>query len=150
MLGIVLLGDDPDAVRRAGGGAERAADALLESGVLEAVQLVAAAEALVDRGLLLRVLDRHRALEHPAEGGAQAAEGLAEGAVCAAGAARLRAALDRDHVLMALQIGELRPVRLVGVELGLHQLTVTITAVTRTFRVASGSITFQPSDMSWS
>src|SRR6266540_280283 len=81
MVRVVLKGDDPDAVGRAGGRAERAADALLEAGVLEAVQLVAAAKALVDRRLLLGVLDRHGALEHPAERGAQPAEGLAEGAV---------------------------------------------------------------------
>src|SRR5580692_56871 len=47
----VLGGDHADAVGRAGGRAERAADALLEVGVLEAVQLVAAAEARVDRRL---------------------------------------------------------------------------------------------------
>src|SRR5271166_134097 len=35
VLGCVLLGDDPDAVRRAGGRAQRAADALLEARVLE-------------------------------------------------------------------------------------------------------------------
>src|SRR5438105_1741728 len=109
------------------------------------MKLVATAEALVDRRLLLRVLDCHRALEHPPEGRTQPAEGLAEGAVCPAGAARLGAALDRDHVVVALQVGELGPVGLVRVELRLHQLTVTITAVTSTFSVASGSITFQPS-----
>src|SRR3989440_4919074 len=54
VLGVVLSGDDADAVGRAGGGAERAADALLQPRVLEAVQLVAAAEAPVDRRLLLR------------------------------------------------------------------------------------------------
>src|SRR3954447_20257837 len=150
MLRVVLVSDDPDAVGRAGRGAERAADALLEPAVLEAVQLVAAAEPLVDRSLLLGVLDGHRALEDPAERGAEAAERLAEGAIRAAGAARLRAALDRDHVLVALEVGELGPVGLIGVELRLHQLTVTITAVTSTFRVASGSIAFHPSDMSWS
>src|SRR6478672_5293321 len=37
---VVLLGDDADAVRRTGRGAERAADALLEPGVLEAMELV--------------------------------------------------------------------------------------------------------------
>src|SRR4051794_13465677 len=89
VLRIVLMGDDADAVGRAGGGAERAADALLEPAVLEAVELVTAAEALVDRSLLLRVLDRHGPLEDPAEGGAQPAERLAEGPVRAARAAGL-------------------------------------------------------------
>ena len=81
MVGVVLGRDDADAVGGAGGGAQRAADALLEPRVLEAVQLVAAAEARVDRGLLLRVLDRHRALDEPREDGLQAAQRLAEGAV---------------------------------------------------------------------
>src|SRR4051794_4836068 len=135
MVGIVLLGDDPDAVRRAGSGAETAPDALLEARVLEAVQLVAAAEALVDRRLLLGVLDRHRALEHPAEGGAQAAKGFAEGPVGAARAAGLRTALHGDDVVRALEVGKLGPVRLLGVELRLHQLTVTISAVSRMFSV---------------
>ena len=36
VAGDVLGGDDADAVGRAGGGAERAADALLQAGVLEA------------------------------------------------------------------------------------------------------------------
>src|SRR5271156_7148585 len=57
VLGRVLGGDDADAVGRAGGGAQRAADALLEVRVLEAMQLVAAAKARVDGGLLLRVLN---------------------------------------------------------------------------------------------
>ncbi len=91
MLGSVLGGDDADALRRAGGGAERAADALLEPGVVEAVELVAPAEARIDGRLLLRVLDRHRTLDEPAEGRAKAAQGRAEGAVeAAARAARLR------------------------------------------------------------
>src|SRR6188472_3026886 len=42
VVGVVLGGDHPDAVRRTGGGAQRAADALLEPSVLEAVQLMAA------------------------------------------------------------------------------------------------------------
>ena len=49
VLGRVLGGDDADAVGRAGGRAQRAADALLKARVLEAVELVAAAEARVDR-----------------------------------------------------------------------------------------------------
>ena len=81
VLGRVLGGHHADALGRAGRGAERAADALLEPRVLEAVQLVAAAEARVDRRLLLGVLDRHRALDHAAERGLQAAQRLAEGAV---------------------------------------------------------------------
>src|SRR5512132_4066736 len=114
------------------------------------MQLVAAPEARIDRCLLLRVLDRDRALEHATERGAQAPERLAEGPVGAGGATRLRAALDGDHILVVLQVGELGPVGLVLVELGLHQLTVTITAVTRMFSVARGSSTFQPSDISGS
>src|SRR5215210_2206332 len=42
VLGRVLGRDDSDAVRRAGGRAERAPDALLQAGVLEPMQLVAA------------------------------------------------------------------------------------------------------------
>src|SRR5262245_22164251 len=147
---VVLMRDDPDAVGRTGRGAERAADALLEARVIEAVQLVAAAEPRVDRRLLLRVLDRHGPLGDAAAGGAQAAEGLAEGAV---GGGRARcgpAPRGRGHGLVAVQVGEGGPVRLLLVELRLHPDTVTITAVTSTFSVASGSMIFQPSDMSWS
>src|ERR1700682_4121375 len=53
VLGRILGGDHADAVGRAGGGAERAADALLEMSVLEAVQLVPSAVARVHRYLLL-------------------------------------------------------------------------------------------------
>src|SRR3954453_6459105 len=51
----VLGSDDADAVRGAGGGAQRAADALLQPGVLELVQAMAAAEPRVDRDLLLGI-----------------------------------------------------------------------------------------------
>src|SRR3954454_24917182 len=78
VIGIVLRRDDPDAVRGAGGRAERAADALLEARVLELVKLVAPPEAGVHRCLLLRVLDRDRALDDAREGGLEPAEGLAE------------------------------------------------------------------------
>src|SRR5262249_28181935 len=126
------------------------ADALLEAGVLEAMEFVPAAEARIHRRLLFRVLDRDRALEDAAEGGPEAAEGLTEGPVGAAGASRLRSALDRDHVLRVVQVGERRPVGHLLVELRLHHATVTITAVARMLSVARGSITFQPSDISWS
>src|SRR5947209_4758838 len=62
VLRRVLGRDHANAVRGAGGRAERAADALLKPRVLEAVKLVAPAEARIDRRLLLRVLDRHRPL----------------------------------------------------------------------------------------
>src|SRR4051794_12060020 len=62
VVGVVLRGDDADAVGRARGGAQRAADALLQPGVLEAMELVAPAEARVDRHLLLGILDRLRLL----------------------------------------------------------------------------------------
>ena len=78
VVGRVLGRHDADALGRAGGGAERAADALLEAGVLEAVQLVAAAEARVDRRLLLGVLDHVVALGHAPERRLQPAQGLAE------------------------------------------------------------------------
>src|SRR5215207_439570 len=55
VAGRVLVGDDADAVGRACGCAERAPDALLQPGVLEAMELVAPAEARVDRRLLLGV-----------------------------------------------------------------------------------------------
>ena len=96
VVGIVLGGDDADAVGRAGGGAERAADALLEPGVLELVELVAASEARIDRRLLLRVLDRHRPLDDPGHGRLQPAQGLAERPIGALDAARLGPALDAD------------------------------------------------------
>src|SRR3954463_5450595 len=48
VLRRVLGGDDADAVRRAGGGAQRAAYALLQARVLELVQPVPATEARVD------------------------------------------------------------------------------------------------------
>src|SRR4051794_10103089 len=60
VVGRVLGRDDADAVGRAGGGAQRAADALLQPRVLEPVELVAPAEARVYGDLLLRVLDRLR------------------------------------------------------------------------------------------
>src|SRR5271170_2221566 len=50
ILRRVLGGDDADAVGRTGRRAQRAADALLKLGVLEAMQLVAAAIARVDGG----------------------------------------------------------------------------------------------------
>src|SRR5215211_2938911 len=150
VVGVVLGGHHADAVGGTGGRTERAADTLLEPAVLEPVELVAAPEALVDGGLLLRVLDCHRPLDHPREGRAEAAEGLPECAVGAADSTRLRPALNGDDVLCVLQVGECAPVGLLGVEARLHQLTVTITAVASTFRVARGSITFQPSAISWS
>src|SRR5438105_2633706 len=73
VLGRVLRGHDPDAVGRAGGRAERAADALLEP-VLVPPEPVPAAEARVDRPLELRVLLRDRLLEDLLEGDPEAAE----------------------------------------------------------------------------
>src|SRR5450755_1835048 len=97
-LGRVLGRHDTDAVRRAGRRAERAADALLQARVLEAVQLVPAAEAWVDRRLLLGVLDRDRALDDSPKGRPQTTQGLAEGSVCAGGRAAGRPALDLHDV----------------------------------------------------
>src|ERR1700710_867018 len=54
----VLRRHHANAVGRAGRGTQRAADAFLEARVLEAVKLVPAPEAGIDRRLLLRVLDR--------------------------------------------------------------------------------------------
>src|SRR4051812_49185685 len=62
VVGRVLGRDDADAVGRARGGAERAADALLEP-VLVPPEPVPAAEARVERPLVLRVLLRDRLLE---------------------------------------------------------------------------------------
>jgi hypothetical protein len=62
----VLVGDDADAVGGAGRRAQRAADALLEA-VRVAVKAMAAAEARVDRTLVLRVLLRHRLSEEVPE-----------------------------------------------------------------------------------
>src|SRR2546423_183631 len=99
VVGRVLGRHHAYALGRARGDAQRAAHALLETGVLEPVQLVAAAEARVDGRLLLRVLDRHRALDQTAERRLQPAQRLAERAGRATHPARLRAALDLDHVL---------------------------------------------------
>src|SRR5205807_6333046 len=71
-LGRVLGGDDPDAVRRAGRRAERAADALLEP-VRVPPEAVAPAEARVDRSLVLGVLLRDRLLEDLPQRDAEAA-----------------------------------------------------------------------------
>src|SRR3954447_8661031 len=57
VLGRVLGRHHADAVGRAGGRAQRAADALLEPRVLEAVELVAPPEARIDGRLLLGVVD---------------------------------------------------------------------------------------------
>src|SRR5439155_21262543 len=99
VLRRVLGGDDADALGRTRRRAERAADALLEPGVLEPLQLVLAAEARVDGRLLLGVLDRHGTLTQAAERGGQPAQRLAEGPVGTGEPARLGAALDLDHVL---------------------------------------------------
>src|SRR5205085_6916179 len=88
VLRRVLGRHDADAVGRASGGAERAADAFLQARVLEAVESVPTAEAWVDRRLLLRVLDRHRSLHDPGEGRLQSAQCLAKGAVSAGGRPR--------------------------------------------------------------
>jgi hypothetical protein len=74
VVGRVLGRDDADAVRGARGRAERAADAFLEA-VLVAVQTVAAAEARVERTLVLRVLLRDRLAEDLAERDSEALEG---------------------------------------------------------------------------
>src|SRR5829696_5109640 len=135
VVGRVLGGDYADAVGRARRRAQRAADALLEPRVLEPVQLVAAAEARVDRRLLLRVLVRVRPLDQPRERRAQAAQRLAERSVGVADGPALGRADDLDDV------GS----RLVG-----HQVSTTRIAVTRALSVAVGRNTFQPSAISWS
>src|SRR2546421_1630280 len=99
VLGRVLRGHHPDAVGRAGGGAQRAADALLQARVLEAVELVAAAEARVHRHLLLRVLDGHRPLDDAHERRLEPAQRLAKRPVRATGATRLRPPLDLNDVV---------------------------------------------------
>src|SRR3954447_16062078 len=135
VLRRVLGRDHADAVGGARRGAQRAPDALLEARVLEAVQLVAAAETWIDRGLLLGVLDRHRSLHEASEGGGKAAQGLAESARDPSEPAGLGTALDLDRVLL----GVVRTHR-----------SATKVAVTRRFSVARGSSTFQPKLISWS
>src|SRR5579884_584818 len=71
VVGRVLRRHDADAVGGAGGRAERAADALLQP-VLVPPQPVPAAEARVDRPLVLRVLLRDRLLEDLLEGDPEA------------------------------------------------------------------------------
>src|SRR6185436_14247392 len=142
----VLGRDDADAVGRAGGRAQRAADALLQPRVFEAVQLVAPAEARVHGDLLLRILVDDRALDEPPERRLQPAQRLAERAVEAAGAAGLGPALHGDHVVAGRRpASDLDRVRV------RHQSsTTTRTAVTSALAVASGRRTFQPRDISWS
>src|SRR5439155_11120474 len=135
VVGRVLGRDHADAVGRAGRDTQRAADALLQTGVLEAVQLVATAEARVDRRLLLGVLDRDRLLEQAHERGAQALERRAESAVGAADAAGL-GTVDDDQFLIGERVRT--------------QRTTTRIAVTIALTVASGRRTFHPNDMSWS
>src|SRR5205807_3698036 len=95
----VLGRDDADALGGARRDAQRAADALLEARVLEAVELVAAPKAGVDRRLVLGVLERDRALDQAPESGSEAAQRLAERPVRAAEPTRLGSPLDLDHVL---------------------------------------------------
>src|SRR5919199_1332155 len=95
----VLRRDHPDAVGWARRGAQRAADALLQAGVLEAVQPVAAAEARIHGHLVLGVLVRRHVLELARERRLQAAQRLAERAVEPAGAAGLRTAHHLDDVV---------------------------------------------------
>src|SRR3954452_2797551 len=105
VLWSVLGGHDADAVGRAGGRAQRAADALLEPGVLEAMELVASAEARVDRRLFLGVLDRLRAFDEAAERGLQPTKGLAERAVGPARATGAGAALDGNDIVAGAPVG---------------------------------------------
>src|SRR5205085_1473195 len=133
VLGRVLGGHDADAVGRAGGRAKRTADALLEPGVFEPVQLVPSAEPRVDRRLLLRVLDRGRTLDDPPERRLQPSQRLAERAVGARRSARPGMADHLDHV---------------GAGVVGHE-TTTI-AVTSALSVARGSRIFHPNDISWS
>src|SRR5215211_7514986 len=124
-----------DGVERARDGAERAPDALLEAGVLELVELVAAAEARVDRHLLLGVLHGRRALDHPGEGRLQPPEGLPEGPVRRPQAGPRRVD-DLEDVLADVDVRNS------------HSVTATMIAVTSALAVASGSSTFQPNDIS--
>src|SRR4051795_10046332 len=73
VVGRVLGRDDADAVRRARGRAERAADAFLEP-VLVPPEPVPPAEARVERTLVLRVLLRDRLLEDLLQRHAEALE----------------------------------------------------------------------------
>src|SRR5437588_716031 len=90
----------PMAAGGTGGGAQRAADALLEARVLEPVQPVAAAKTGEHRHLLLRVLDRDGTLGDAPEGGPQAAQRLTEGAPGRARRAGQGAAEDLDRMLV--------------------------------------------------
>src|SRR5262249_29932221 len=135
ILGRVLGRHDADAIGRAGGCAQRAADALLESRVLEAVELVAAAGAGIDPRLLLPVLEPHRAFHDPRERRLQPTQGLAESTVGAGHGAGGGAAHDLDDVGSGV--------------VGVAHVATTI-AVTRRLSVASGRRIFHPSDISWS
>jgi len=122
-------------------GAKRAANALLEVAVLEAVELVAPAEARVHGDLLLRVLDRVDALDDSRERRLQAAQRLAKGAVRAAGDTRLGRALHLDLILA----------RIPALDGESHLCTATtMIAVASVFSVARGSRIFQPKLINWS
>src|SRR5262249_37212000 len=133
----VLCSDHADAVGGARGRAQRAAHALLETRVLEAVELVAPAEARVNRRLLLRVLDRVRPLDDSRERRLQPTQRLAEHAIRAGHGSRSRVAHDFNHVSAWVIWGHV------------YVLTTKI-AVTSRLRVASGSRIFHPNDISWS
>src|ERR1019366_183798 len=156
VLGSVLGGDHADAVGRAGGRAQRAADALLEATVLEAVQLVTPAEAGVDGGLLLRVLDCDGSLREAPKGRQQAPGRLAERAPRGSPPPRVWRGHDLDYVIARVPALDLQRCRVRGGLLGLgrciaHQWTATTTmAVTRVLTVARGRSTFQPKLISWS
>jgi hypothetical protein len=135
VLRRVLGRHHADAVRGAGRRAQRAADALLQARVLEAMELVAPAEARVDRRLLLGVADRPRALDHAPEGHLQALEGGCESAIGPRGRVVTRRTEHFDDFTGVVR----------------HQSsTTTRIAVTRALSVASGSRIFHPNDISWS
>src|SRR5262249_16048008 len=130
----VLGRHDADAVGRACCRAQRAAHALLEAGVLEPVELVAPAEAGIDRCLLLRVLDRGWTFDDPGERRLQPPQGLAELSIRAGdGPGRWRAD-HLDHIVRNV----------------VRRHDATTIAVTSSFKVASGSRTFHPRDINWS
>src|SRR5205814_4350854 len=120
----------------AGGGAQRAAHALLQPGVLEAMELVAAAEARVHRHLLHGVLDGDRPLDDPHERRLEPAQGLAERPVRATGPTGLGAALHLEDILSGIP--------------GHQWVATTRMAVTSALTVAIGSRIYQPKLISWS
>src|SRR5262249_36148571 len=146
----VLVRHDTDAVRRTRGRAERAPDALLEA-VFMTPEPVAAAEARVERPLVLGILLGDRLLEDLPERDREPFECSDRLRHC------LVAPFGRDsanwkRALISAGPPRARPGRLPSSRSrgGAVQSATTRMAVTTALTVAAGSRIFQPNRISWS